>query len=917
MNVAAVCQPQESSVMRSAGIAWLAILGCASLAAAAPPAVMPLGDSITYGRGSGVDIAGGYRSPLYSAVFGIGDYVDLVGSATGNPTSLLTTAGETQHNGYRSATLAELDGNLNGSVSIAGGATSNEGGYWITGTGAGRSPVFPSAVLLLGGINDVAGSSNVSVPTALARLDSLVGDIFALRPDTTVFVSNLTPITGTPATNYGTKVTDFNAGVPAIVATYAGQGRKAYLVDMYSALSNPAADIGADGIHPTQAGYDKMATTWFGVLTSQGVVVANARPTFTGTSNALWSGTGSWSGGAAPGAAAEVRFDQARNTNLDVSGTVSSLTFTALATIAGSANTANSSATLTITNGLTHTANTSGSTYIRAKNIVFGGSQTWDLNGVSGTNSAASSGFTLTAQSSASSMNNLNLAGYTWTKTGSGQVSLGNIAIGNGSISIENGSIRFSTSNMLTSSTSMQVNGSGTVTVKAGAAILFSAASTNGVFDVTKLIRMEGTAAAPSILHYAGTVNNLAPTIASPIEWAGSANVISFWSASTGVTGTVPWTFSGNWTGSGTATLVTSATATQTNGRITILSGSNGSFGGLVDNRQSDGFSDIRFGSANAGSANAEWRLSGTSASYRLNGNSVALGALSGTAGSLTNGAATNAVATIGGKGISTSFSGLITNGSTGSLGIAKTGTGTLTLAGNNTYTGATTVSQGRLAVNGSIAASSGVSVATGAAIGGSGSVPAISGAGLVGPGNSPGILTAPTVDVGGGVDFAFELTGTGSPVYGSPSASINDVLRLTTGISGTTTAANVVGVYFSSLAAGDMFRGGFYIDTATTAGARAAAASLLADATWAYYVFGDGNGTHAYGGSNYYTLVEYDPSLSIEWGVVADPANFGSGLVGGAVTQFTAVPEPGGVWLASAAIGLILVRSWVRRPSS
>lgn len=263
------------------------------------------------------------------------------------------------------------------------------------------------------------------------------------------------------------------------------------------------------------------------------------------------------------------------------------------------------------------------------------------------------------------------------------------------------------------------------------------------------------------------------------------------------------------------------------------------------------------------------------------------------------------------------SFSGLITNGSMGLLGIIKTGTGTLALAGSNSYTGATTVNQGRLAVNGSIAASSGVSAAAGASLGGSGAVPGISGAGLVGPGNSPGVLTVPTVDVGTGIDFAFEMTGTGSPVYGSSSASINDVLRLTTGISGTTTAANVVGVYFASLAAGNVFRGGFYIDTATTAGARAAAASLLADATWAYYVFGDGNGTHAYGGSNYYTLVEYDPSLSIEWGVVADPANFGSGLVGGAVTQFTAVPEPGGVWLASAAIGLILVRSWVRRPSS
>lgn len=903
--------------MRSAGIAWLAILAWASITVAAPPAVMPLGDSITYGRGSGVDIAGGYRSPLYSAVFGIGDYVDLVGSATGNPTALLTTAGETQHNGYRSATLAELDGNLNGSVSIAGGATSNEGGYWITGTGAGRAPVFPTALLLLGGINDVAGSSNVSVPTALARLDSLVGDIFALRPDTTVFVSNLTPITGTPATNYGTKVTDFNAGVPAIVAAYAAQGRKAYLVDMYSALSNPAADIGADGIHPTQAGYDKMATTWFGALTSQGVVVANARPTFTGTSNAAWSGTGSWSGGAVPAAAAEVRFDQARNTNLDVSGTVSSLTFTALATIAGSASSANSAATLTIMNGLTHTANTAGTTFMRVKNIVLGADQTWDLNGVSGTNSPSSVGFTLTTQSNPSSLNTLNLNGYTLTKTGSGQVSLGNTAIGNGSISIANGSIRFSTSNVVGGGTSMQVSGSGLVTVKSSAAILFSAASgTGSVFDVTKAIRMEGSAASPSTLHYAGTVNNAAPTIASPIEWAGTTNVVSFWSSSTGVTGTVPWTFSGNWAGSGTATLLTSATAAQSNGRITVFSGSNAGFSGLVDNRQSDGFSEIRFGSAHAGSADAEWRLSSTSAIYKLNGNSVSLGALSGTAGTLTNGAATAAIATIGGKGIETSFGGLITNGSTGLLGIVKTGSATLTLAGSNSYTGATTVSQGRLAVNGSIATSSGVSVAAGAAIGGSGVVPGISGAGLVGPGNSPGILTAPTVDVGSGIDFAFELTGTGSPAYGSPSASLNDVLRLTTGISGTTTAANVVGVYFSSLAAGNVFRGGFYIDTATTAGARAASASLLADATWAYYVFGDGNGTHAYGGSTYYTLAEYDSSLSIEWGIVADPANFGSGLVGGAVTQFTAVPEPGGAWLASAAIGLFVARSWLRRRS-
>lgn len=890
-------------------VAW--ILAPAG-APAGPPAVMPLGDSITFGRGNGADIPGGYRSPLFTGVFNLGDYLDLVGSATGNPTATLTSAGETHHNGYRSATLVELEGNLAGSVAIAGGATNNEGGFWITGTGAGRPPVFPDAVLLLGGINDVAGTANVDVPTALARLDSLVGELFTLRPEMSVFVSNLAPLTGTPAATYGTKVAAFNAGVPEIVASYAGQGRKAYLVDMNAALT--AADITADGVHPNQAGYDKMAATWLGALTARGVVVANARPTFTGASNAAWSGAGNWSGSAVPAATAEVRFNEARNTNLDATSTVASLTFTALATVAGTTSSANSPATLTIMNGLTHSANTSGSTFMRVQNIVLGASQTWDLNGVSGTNSASAAGFTITPQSSPAALNSLTLAGHTLTKTGAGQVSLGNIAIGDGSISIEAGSIRFSTGALAAPGTSMQVNGTGGITVKGGAAILFSAASAGGSFDVTKPIRTEGTSASPSTMHYAGTTNSVAPVIAAPIEWVGVTNVVSFWGSSTGVTGTIPWTFSGNWTGSGTATLLTSATATQTNGRITIFSGSNAGFSGLVDNRQSDGFSEIRFGSAHAGSADAEWRLSGATAGYRLSGNSVSLGALSGTAGTLANGAATNVVATIGGKEIDTSFSGLITNGSTGLLGIVKTGSATLTLAGSNSYTGATTVSQGRLAVNGSIAASSGVSVAAGASLGGSGTVPGISGAGLVGPGNSPGILTVPTVDVGGGIDFAFELTGPGGPVYGSPSGSINDVLRLTTGISGTMTGANVVGVFFASLVAGDVFRGGFYIDTATTAGAQAAAASLLADATWAYYVFGDGNGTHPYGGSNYYTLAEYDPNMSIEWDIVADPANFGSGTVGGAVTQFTAVPEPGSVWLGTAAIGLVFVRAWLRR---
>ena len=62
---------------------------------------------------------------------------------------------------------------------------------------------------------------------------------------------------------------------------------------------------------------------------------------------------------------------------------------------------------------------------------------------------------------------------------------------------------------------------------------------------------------------------------------------------------------------------------------------------------------------------------------------------------------------TVGGNGLSTTFSGVISDGgfrdgAGGSL--TKVGTGTLTLTGANTYTGATTVDAGSLIVDGSIA---------------------------------------------------------------------------------------------------------------------------------------------------------------------------------------------------------------------
>ena len=108
----------------------------------------------------------------------------------------------------------------------------------------------------------------------------------------------------------------------------------------------------------------------------------------------------------------------------------------------------------------------------------------------------------------------------------------------------------------------------------------------------------------------------------------------------------------------------------------------------------------------------------------------------------------------INGNG-STTYSGLII----GTGDVFKSGTGTFTLAGNNTYSGLTTVNNGTLLVNGSQPQSP-VSVSSIGTLGGSGTVGNITANGNIAPGNSPGILTSSNVVFTSTGDFFVELTG-------------------------------------------------------------------------------------------------------------------------------------------------------------
>jgi autotransporter-associated beta strand protein len=299
---------------------------------------------------------------------------------------------------------------------------------------------------------------------------------------------------------------------------------------------------------------------------------------------------------------------------------------------------------------------------------------------------------------------------------------------------------------------------------------------------------------------------------------------------------------------------------------------------------------------------------------------------LSSTAGNVTR------TFNIGGGGADLFIGVPLTDGAADTASIVKTGPGTLTLGGltdytrTSTYTGATTVQEGTLLVDGILQSTSGVALHAGATLGGTGTIAAQvasggGGAGLVSPGSSAGILAVESIDPTGGMSFAFEFGQVGSPDYTNATNSVNDVLRLTGNppASIPLTGDNLVSVYFgvTSLELEDLFGGGVYVDAATNAADRALFYQMVKDAEYNYFVLGDGAGTHPFGGASYYSLAEYDSFLKMSLSIVGDAAVFVAGdpAILGSVMQFRVIPEPGAALLLGfGLIGLLAVGRRRRR---
>ncbi len=172
---------------------------------------------------------------------------------------------------------------------------------------------------------------------------------------------------------------------------------------------------------------------------------------------------------------------------------------------------------------------------------------------------------------------------------------------------------------------------------------------------------------------------------------------------------------------------------------------------------------------ANANTWSGTLTIGSGNATVASDGGTLTLGAVGGAGRTLT----------VTGAG-STGIGGIIGT-TTGAL--IKTGSGTLTLTAANTYTGVTTISAGRVNIDGSIGAGA-VSVAAGATLGGSGTAAGtVSVTGTLAPGSSAGRLTNGALTFVATSTFAVEIGGT-TPASG------HDQDRASSG--GVTIGANV-----------------------------------------------------------------------------------------------------------------------------
>lgn len=200
---------------------------------ATPLRILPIGDSITWGLGSST--GNGYRAPLLKLLTG--------------SNSLATMKPRIQYIGSQHS--GDMDNNNSEGY---GGAVIDQIAEHVY---ASKTLVQqPNLVLLMAGTNDMILELKVS--TAADRLGAMIDSITAACPDVVILVAQVTLIID-PWGDAGSRATDFNATIPAMVEGKRRAGKKVAVVSMDAVTEDDLSD----GLHPNDRGYEKMADAWF------------------------------------------------------------------------------------------------------------------------------------------------------------------------------------------------------------------------------------------------------------------------------------------------------------------------------------------------------------------------------------------------------------------------------------------------------------------------------------------------------------------------------------------------------------------------------------------------------------------------------------------------------------------------------
>jgi lysophospholipase L1-like esterase len=201
--------------------------------------VLPLGDSITLGTG----YAGGYRVKLFKNSIADAKHLTFVGSQRNGPDKVNSSTFPQNHEGYAGYTIERLRTELLPKIA---------------------SSTFrpaPHIVLLMVGTDDMSAGTATDQQAASQRVGPLLDELIRLAPNALIVVAKIIPLGPSQAGSANVKA--FVDALPAIVQERAAAGKHVVLID--PSTSFPMTEL-ADGVHPTQRGYDVIGDVWYAAI---------------------------------------------------------------------------------------------------------------------------------------------------------------------------------------------------------------------------------------------------------------------------------------------------------------------------------------------------------------------------------------------------------------------------------------------------------------------------------------------------------------------------------------------------------------------------------------------------------------------------------------------------------------------------